>query len=41
MTINVSIPGPAAAAPSFDLEPEAHIIRSDSEAIVIAKELAA
>src|SRR5882757_3205693 len=42
MTINVATPVEAGKpAPAFDLEPDAHIIRSDAEAIEVAKTLAA
>lgn len=41
MTVNVSIPEPAAPAPTFDLDPHAHVITSDAEAIAVAKTLAA
>jgi len=41
VTINVPNPGQASAAPSFDLDPHAHVIRTDAEAIAVAKELAA
>ncbi len=37
MTVNVTPP----PAPSFDLAPDAHVVRSDAEAIAIARELAA
>ena len=40
MTIAVA-PKPSAAEPIFDLEPNAHVIRSDAEAIQVAKILAA
>jgi SfnB family sulfur acquisition oxidoreductase len=41
MTINVSAPQSNPEAPTFDLDPHAHVIRSDAEAIAIAKALAA
>ena len=41
MTVNVAISQPSAGPPAFDLEPRAHIIRSDAEAIETAKTLAA
>ena len=41
MTINVTLPQPATSAPAFDREPQAQIIRSDAEAIEVAKTLAA
>ena len=41
MTVNVSLLTSPDAAPTFDLEPDAHVIRSDAEAIAIAEELAA
>ena len=41
MTVNVPIPPSTAPIPAFDLEPQAHVIRSDAEAIEIAKTLAA
>jgi len=41
MTINVSTPQPDPGAPSFDLDPHAHVIRSDEEALAVAKSLAA
>ena len=41
MTVNVPTPQPIAPAPSFDLEPHAHVIHSDAEAIDTAKALAA
>ena len=40
MTVNVATPQPSAPAPKFDLDPQAHVIRSDAEAIEIAKSLA-
>ena len=40
MTVNVPLPQSTGPAPSFDLEPQAHVIRSDAEAIDIAKALA-
>jgi SfnB family sulfur acquisition oxidoreductase len=43
MTLAAPIPAAAVTAhpPSFDLEPQAHLIQSDAEAISIAKDLAA
>jgi SfnB family sulfur acquisition oxidoreductase len=41
VTVNVSLPPTASVSPNFDLEPAAHVIKSDAEAIAIAKELAA
>src|ERR1700677_50761 len=41
VTVNVPIPPAAPAAPTYDLEPQAHVIRSDAEAIEIARALAA
>jgi len=41
VTVNVSLPPTASVSPNFDLEPTAHVIQSDAEAIAIAKELAA
>jgi SfnB family sulfur acquisition oxidoreductase len=41
VTVNVPSPPPIAPAPSFDLDPHAHVIQSDAEAIDIAKALAA
>jgi SfnB family sulfur acquisition oxidoreductase len=41
VTVNVPTPQPIAPAPSFDLEPHAHVIHSDAEAIDTAKALAA
>ena len=41
MTINVPFPQPTSPAPTFDLDPTAHVIRSDAEAIETAKALAA
>jgi SfnB family sulfur acquisition oxidoreductase len=41
LTVNVPVPQSAGPAPTFDLEPQAHVIRSDAEAIDIAKALAA
>jgi SfnB family sulfur acquisition oxidoreductase len=41
MTVNVPAPPPIAPAPSFDLDPHAHVIASDAEAIDTAKALAA
>jgi SfnB family sulfur acquisition oxidoreductase len=40
LTVNVPIPQSAGPAPTFDLTPQAHLIRSDAEAIDIAKALA-
>jgi SfnB family sulfur acquisition oxidoreductase len=39
--VTVNVPIPTDAAPTFDLEPRAHVIRSDDEAITVAKTLAA
>ena len=41
MTVNVAIAQQIASPPTFNLEPSAHVIRSDAEAIEIAKTLAA
>ena len=41
MTVNVAVPHAAAAPPAFDLDPHAHVIASDAEAIAVAKTLAA
>ena len=41
MTVNVTVSQQSGPAPAFDLEPRAHVIRSDAEAIEIAKTLAA
>src|ERR1700677_4524543 len=41
LTVNVPLPQSTGLAPSFDPEPQAHVIRSDAEAIDIAKALAA
>jgi SfnB family sulfur acquisition oxidoreductase len=41
MTISVTPPQTAAEPPVFDLAPDAHVIRSDEEAIAIARALAA
>src|ERR1700722_9241894 len=41
LTVNVPLPQFAGPAPTFDLEPQAHVIGSDAEAIDIAKALAA
>ena len=43
MTINVTTPGSAAPAPhpDFDRAPDAHIVKSDEEAIALARALAA
>lgn len=41
MTVNVPLPQSTGPAPTFDLEPRAHVIRSDAEAIDIAETLAA
>ena len=40
MTVNVANPKVAAEPPAFDLDPHAHVIRSDAEAIEAAKLLA-
>jgi len=40
LTVNVPIPQSASPAPTFDLEPHAHVIRGDAAAIDIAKTLA-
>ncbi len=40
MTVNVAVPQADRAPPAFDLEPVAHVIRSDAEAIELAKTLA-
>lgn len=41
MTINVTTPDLAGPQPSFDLEPNAHVVKSDEEAIALARALAA
>jgi SfnB family sulfur acquisition oxidoreductase len=41
MTINVTTPGTSGPHPSFDLEPNAHVVQSDEEAIALARALAA
>jgi SfnB family sulfur acquisition oxidoreductase len=41
MTVNVAVPPAAASPPVFDLDPHAHVIASDAEAIAVAKALAA
>jgi SfnB family sulfur acquisition oxidoreductase len=40
VTVNVPSPPPVAPAPTFDLDPHAHVIQSDAEAIDAAKALA-
>jgi SfnB family sulfur acquisition oxidoreductase len=41
LTVNVPLPPSAGPAPTFDLAPNAHVIRSDVETLEVAKALAA
>ncbi|MGE3872735.1 MAG: hypothetical protein AB7F74_07245 [Parvibaculaceae bacterium] len=41
MNVNIPAPERAEAAPSFDVTPDAHVIKSDEEAIALAPALAA